>query len=86
MDDIAIEPRTHERLARLSDETHRSGSDLVNEALQQFLDYQEWSIARIREGIAAADCGEVVDDDRVRAWLDSLGTADELPMPRSRAE
>ena len=47
-------------------------------------------IAWEREAIAAAlaqiDRGEVVDFDDVEAWLDSIGTDNELPRPQPRSD
>jgi predicted transcriptional regulator len=35
------------------------------------------------EGLADLDAGRVIKHDAMKAWLLSLGTADELPPPRS---
>jgi predicted transcriptional regulator len=35
----------------------------------------------ILEGIADAEAGRVVPHDDVKAWLESWGTENELPMP-----
>jgi predicted transcriptional regulator len=34
------------------------------------------------EGMADLDAGRVIEHDVMKAWLLSLGTADELPPPR----
>jgi predicted transcriptional regulator len=38
----------------------------------RLLDENERFRAAVREGIAAADRGELVDDDEVRLWLGNL--------------
>ena len=36
----------------------------------------------LAEALAAVDAGRWVSSERVNAWLDSLGTDHELPMPK----
>ena len=52
--------------------------------LRNYLELQAWQVAAIKEGIAAADRGEVVDHAEVKAWLESWGTERELPPPRAK--
>jgi predicted transcriptional regulator len=47
--------------------TDRSRNYVVNQALRQFLDDNAWQIERIREGIAAADAGDVIPAEKVFA-------------------
>ena len=44
------------------------------------LAWEAEGIARARASIAA---GRLVESARVKAWIDSIGTEDELPVPRS---
>lgn len=48
------------QLDELASQLECSRNDLVNRAIEQFLDLQSWQIEKIEEGIAAADRG---------AWL-----------------
>ncbi len=48
------------RLETLAKTTHKSKSSLATEAIEEFLTVQEWHIQAIKEGIAAADRGDVV--------------------------
>jgi len=43
---------------------------------------QEWQLAAIDDGIAAADAGRVVAFEDVLAWVQSWGRPGELPMPK----
>jgi predicted transcriptional regulator len=45
--------------------TDRSRNYIVNQALKQFLDTNSWQLDRIREGITAADAGDVVQAKEV---------------------
>jgi predicted transcriptional regulator len=44
-------------------------------------EYEEWFAASVQEGIAEADSGEVIDHDRVKSWVDSWDTGNELDRP-----
>jgi len=45
---------------------------------------QEWQIAAVKEGIAAADRGDLVPHEEVRAWAAALGSRRKLPRPRAK--
>jgi len=34
------------------------------------------------EGLADVDAGRLIDDEAMRVWADSLGSAQELPVPQ----
>lgn len=66
-----IEAEDKARLQQLAEDTGRDQSELAREALQQYLDVQEWQIAGIREALAAADRGEFADDADIDAIFDN---------------
>lgn len=78
-----IKTGTLDRLSRLAATTKRTDDELANEALEQYLDYQEWAIAEIKAGQADAAAGRTVPHAEVKAWIGSLGSDHELPMPQS---
>jgi hypothetical protein len=43
-----------------------------------------WEAEMITEADADIAAGRVVDSAKVRAWIDSIGTEHELPLPRTR--
>lgn len=45
--------------------TDRSRNDIVNQAIEQYLEANPWQVERIREGIAAARDGRVIPADEV---------------------
>jgi predicted transcriptional regulator len=64
---------TPEQLERLSQIAAHAGIDtehLVKDAALRLLEQEEQFRAAVREGIAAADRGELVDDEEVRLWLE----------------
>jgi predicted transcriptional regulator len=64
---------TPEQEARLSQIAAHAGVDtehLVKDAALRLLEQDEQFRAAVREGIAAADRGELIDDEEVRLWLE----------------
>ncbi len=79
---LEVPQAIEERLEEVSQATDRTKTWLALEALRSFLDLYEWQVQAIREGIADADAGRLVDHEKVATWLESWGTDDELPAPR----
>jgi predicted transcriptional regulator len=75
-----------DRLDRLAAARRRDRSFLINEALDQYLELQDWQEAQIRAGLEEARRGETVPHAEVVAWLRSLDTDEPLPMPEPRRE
>ncbi|MEM1052777.1 MAG: hypothetical protein AAGI28_11850 [Pseudomonadota bacterium] len=80
---IEFKASTLNRLAELANTVERNDAELANEALEQYLDYQEWAIAEIKAGCADAEAGRTVSHDAVKAWVASLGTEQVLRVPQS---
>lgn len=57
------------QLDHLAEESHRSESDLANEALSLYLAQQRRIAARIQEGLAQAQRGEFVTDEEMEAFF-----------------
>jgi predicted transcriptional regulator len=57
------------QLDHLAEESHRSESDLANEALSLYLAQQRRITARIQEGLAQAQRGEFVTDEEMKAFF-----------------
>ena len=64
---IRIEHETLEKLDRLARSTGRPRSWIVNRAIEQYVDHEDWFVAEVGKGIAAADRGELIQHDRVVA-------------------
>ncbi|MGB0747211.1 MAG: CopG family ribbon-helix-helix protein [Magnetospiraceae bacterium] len=79
---VRLTQETKDRLSRLSEATARSQAALAAEAIEAFVDQNEWQVARSKEALAAADSGgPFVAHDEMAAWLESWGTPDEKPVP-----
>jgi predicted transcriptional regulator len=81
---VRLDRSVKKRLAAVAARTRRSKSFLAAEAIEEYLAVQEWQIDAIKKGIEAADRGELVSHDRVKAWVRSLGSRRELRLPKPR--
>ena len=59
---VDLEGDARRALDRLARHTNRSVSDLVNQAVRDYLELQEWQRGKIDAGVAAADSGDFADD------------------------
>lgn len=64
---IQLDAATLRRVDELAQTTSRARDSLIEEALERYLDYEEWFVAQVEEGVAAADHGALVDHDTVVA-------------------
>ena len=62
-----IEPQNKERLRKLAKGTGRDQSELAREALNQYLDVQEWQIEGIRRALESVENGDFADDADIDA-------------------
>jgi RHH-type rel operon transcriptional repressor/antitoxin RelB len=79
---VHLSDDTKKRLDRLSMATSRSATSITTEALEAYLNEQEWQIAAIDEAVSLADRGEFVSHEAMSAWLGSWGTPEELEAPQ----
>jgi predicted transcriptional regulator len=56
-----------DRLGRLAETRRRDRSFLINEAIDQYLERNDWQEAQIRAGIEEADRGEFATEEEVEA-------------------
>jgi RHH-type transcriptional regulator, rel operon repressor / antitoxin RelB len=81
---VRLDKAVKKRLETAAARVRRSKSFLAAEAIEEYLAIQDWQVEAIKHGIAAADRGETVPHDKVKAWAASLGTRKELPRPKSK--
>lgn len=78
---VRVPIETAQRLKALAEAMQRSKSFLGAQAIEEFVAAHEWQLAAIREGIDAADAGDVVEHAKVAGWVESWGTAAEREKP-----
>ena len=81
---VRVDTAAKKRLEKLAKNTGRSRSFLAAEAINEYLDINEWQVAGIKAAIESADRGEFIPHDQVKAWVNSWDSDNELPMPTKR--
>jgi predicted transcriptional regulator len=69
--EIRLSPDVQAKLARIATERGRDAEALALEAIERFVDCDEWFVCEVDKGIAAADRGEFVEHEEVRRRIDS---------------
>jgi len=69
-------------LDQLAQATARSKARLAQEAIRTYLAQNAWQIEAVREGVRAADEGDVIDHADVASWLGSWGAKKEKAPPK----
>jgi RHH-type rel operon transcriptional repressor/antitoxin RelB len=82
---VRIDPAIKKRLEKLAKSTGRSRSFLAAEAINEYLDLNEWQVAGIAKAVASLDRGEGVPHERVKEWVSSWGSKKERPAPKRSA-
>jgi predicted transcriptional regulator len=81
---VRVDAAAKKRLERLAKNTGRSRSFLAAEAINEYLDVNEWQVAGIKQAVASLDRGEGVPHEAVRDWIASWGSDREQPTPKRR--
>lgn len=68
--ELDLAPETQARLNELALRTHRGTDELLAEAVDHLVAYNEWLERKVGGSMAAAARGEMVPDEEVRAWLE----------------
>lgn len=83
---VRVDAGVKKRLERLAKSTGRSRSFLAAEAINEYLDVNEWQVSGIKRAIASLDHGKGVPHESVTAWVASWGTKNEKPPPEAKSE
>ncbi len=67
--EVRLDPKLEEKLARAAAKQGRDREALVVEAVERMLSYDEWFLAEVEKGLAAADRGEFLEDEDVRKLI-----------------
>lgn len=69
--EVQLTPDLQSKLLRLAQQQGRDSETLVTEAVQRLVDHDAWFLSDVEAGVAAADCGELIEHHAVRAMLDA---------------
>jgi RHH-type transcriptional regulator, rel operon repressor / antitoxin RelB len=81
---VRVDAAAKKRLERLAKNTGRSRSFLAAEAINEYLDLNEWQVAGIKQAIASLDRGEAIPHEEVKDWITSWGSDREQQIPKRR--
>lgn len=65
-----LKPESRARLNKLAARTHRGTDELLEEAVDHLVAWNEWFERKVSLSVAATERGETVADDEVRAWVE----------------
>jgi len=84
---IEVSRATAERLEALASSTNRSATALARQALDQFLEVEDWHEKAIEAALAELDAGgPLIAHEDMERWLASWGTENELDPPEETIE
>ena len=63
--EVRITPDLEAKLARLATERGQDTQALVQEAIEKFVDYDEWFLREVEKGLSAANRGELIDHEDI---------------------
>jgi predicted transcriptional regulator len=66
---IRMDGRTLKRLDGVARVMSRSRTWVINQAIERYLNYEEWFVAQVKQGLKEAKAGKVVEHEAVvKAW------------------
>jgi len=68
--DVSLSPDVQSKLARLAAESGRDAEALAREAIERFVDYDEWFVKEVEKGLAQIALGEVLTHEEVGESLE----------------
>lgn len=79
---VRVDQTVKKRLEKLAESTGRSRSYLAAEAINEYLDVNEWQVSGIKQAMASLDRGESIGHEHVKDWVGSWGSQSERPIPK----
>jgi len=69
--ELHLPPESEAKLNALAQRTRRGTDELLQEAVDHLVTYSEWFERKVKASLAAAEKGETVPDEEVRAWIEN---------------
>jgi predicted transcriptional regulator len=70
--EVPLNPDVQDKLVRLAAEQGRNAEVLAQEAIERFVDYDEWFIREVEKGLAQIDRGELLTHEEVGVRIEKL--------------
>jgi predicted transcriptional regulator len=71
---VSLDPVVQAKLQRLAAERGRDAEVLAREAIERFVNYDDWFLGEVEKGLAQIDRGEVLTHSQVGSRLEKLLT------------
>jgi predicted transcriptional regulator len=68
--ELHLPPESEAKLNALAQRTRRGTDELLQEAVDHLVTYNDWFERKVKDSIAAADRGDTVPDEEVRPWIE----------------
>jgi predicted transcriptional regulator len=72
--EVHLTPDIQSKLSRIAAQRGSDAEMLAREAIERFVDYDEWFIRGVDNGLASADRGDLLTHEEVRLRLEKLLT------------
>jgi predicted transcriptional regulator len=70
---IRLDNDTLGRIDGLANNLSRSRSWVINQAIERFLDYEEWFVQEVKDGLDEVERGDIATDEEVIARFRKWG-------------
>ena len=67
--EVRLNPDLQAKLAQLASQQGRPSEELVVDAVERMVNYDQWFMREVEKGISAADRGELVDHEDVEKLI-----------------
>jgi predicted transcriptional regulator len=82
---VRVDSAVKKRLEKLAKSTGRSRSFLAAEAIEEYVDVNEWQVAGIKRAMESMDRGEGIPHEEIKQWLGSLKNGKRRARPKRRS-
>jgi RHH-type transcriptional regulator, rel operon repressor / antitoxin RelB len=70
---VRIDNDTLDRIDTLASTLSRSRTWVINQAIERFLDYEEWFVQEVTDGLEEVERGEISTDEEVSSAFSKWG-------------
>jgi predicted transcriptional regulator len=68
--EVRFDPDLQAKLAQMASQQGRASEELVVDAVERLVNYDQWFMSEVMKGISAADRGELIDHEEVQKLID----------------
>jgi len=81
---LRLPKEVKKKLLLIAKNAKRSTSFIAQEAIQNYIELQDWKIEGVKKAMQDMDEGRKIDGDIAMEWMASLGTDNEILRPSSQ--